>query len=78
MKLTRIHYFVFVLLLFIQLNNTSSQQLENLGRNISSEVSELGPLVSTFDLVSNTQGFWFICSMFKGLNLNINEMKQTK
>ncbi|HEY5125331.1 MAG TPA: OmpA family protein [Ignavibacteria bacterium] len=46
MKLTRIHYLVFALLLFIQLNNTNAQQLENLGKNINSDISEVGPIIS--------------------------------
>ena len=46
MKITKLYNLVFALILFFQVNNTKAQQLENLGENINSELSEVCPIIS--------------------------------
>jgi hypothetical protein len=46
MKLTKLYHLVFAFILFFQATIASAQQLENLGRNVNSDISELGPIIS--------------------------------
>ncbi|HEY5536708.1 MAG TPA: OmpA family protein [Ignavibacteria bacterium] len=46
MNLSTFFNLLVVLILFIQVNNTNAQQLENLGKNINSELHEIAPVIS--------------------------------
>ncbi|HEY5122651.1 MAG TPA: OmpA family protein [Ignavibacteria bacterium] len=46
MNLSTFFNLLLVLILFIQVNNTNAQQLENLGKNINSEQYEIAPIIS--------------------------------
>jgi len=49
MKITKSYYFVFVLIIFLHVNNMGAQQKENLGEKVNSGISELSPIISPDD-----------------------------